>query len=298
MRRKSVLALLLIAVILISIHFLLRSGPFSDRVTKFVTARIEKLTGIHLTLERATLSLIPAALVLEGVELPPTGPDTPPIAIKNIRVSFSPWSLFTEVIFIKKIVLTEPTVRLNFGDQNLMPFRWSPPRSSAENSNDKPRRMRAVIRDIQIYEGVLELRPANGPAILSLQHLEGHISPDLMMQTFDATGSAKNISVRQGAFHKTLDSISGRFILRPPVLEIRKLEAADSSSRYTLGGTIQNPASPEMNMTFSSDFPLSDFDAWMPDRLPLKGSAHFSGEARGIWPDLSFKGSLSATRIT
>ncbi|MBI3994556.1 MAG: translocation/assembly module TamB domain-containing protein [Nitrospirae bacterium] len=300
MYKKSLAFLLVIILLVLSVHLLLRSGLFSDRLTRFTASKIRALSGTPVTLDRVTLSLLPTAVVLDGVSFPAAESGRPPdrrpgapITIEQIRVSVSPWSLLTQVTFIKKIRLIGPQAVLRLGDSPLLPFRLNIDKESAGSPAGPDRKLNVVIRKIEISNGRLAIQQPSGETFLTLAEMEGTVTPDLLMENFQAALSAGRVSVDEKDFHKTFSSLSAQLTLQPQYLEIRKLEITDSVSRYTLTGTVQDPSHPRLALSIDAAFPLADFNPLWSVRFPMSGETRFTGEVVGTWPNPTVRGNLS-----
>ncbi|MBI3610567.1 MAG: translocation/assembly module TamB domain-containing protein [Nitrospirae bacterium] len=301
MYKKSLAFLLVILLLALTFHLLLRGGLFSESLTRFAAARIQDLTGTPVTLRRVTLSLIPTAAVLEGVVLPFPEPGRPPITVEQIRVTVSPWSLLTEVTFIKKISFIRPEIVLRTGEGSLLPIRTDFGKVSSSPSADQPRRFNAVIRAIEIHNGRIVIEPVAGKPVLTLSDLEGNVAPDLRMETFNAIVSAEGMTLDLNGFHKKLESVTAQMTLQSHDLEIQKLEATDPVSRYTFRGAVRDLTHPRLALSVEAFFPLDDLAALLPGLLravPVAGKTQFSGEATGSWPDLTVRGDLSVSGMT
>ncbi|HEY5594133.1 MAG TPA: translocation/assembly module TamB domain-containing protein [Nitrospiria bacterium] len=298
MYKKSLAFLLVIILLVLSVQLLLRGGLFSEPLTRFAASKIHALSGARVTLNRVTLSLIPTAVVLDGVAV--SAPDTgrTPITVEQIRISVSPWSLMTQVTFVKKIRLIGPHVTLRVGDSPLLPFRMNLENGPSGSPSDQAKKLKVVIREIEIQNGRLVMQQPSGEAFLTLAELEGTVTPNLLMENFLAVLSAQKVSVDEKGFHKKFDSLSARLTIQSRYLEIRKLEVSDPVSRYTISGAVQNPSQPQIALSIDASFPLADFNAVLPARFPMSGATRFTGEAVGAWSAPTVRGTLSVADWT
>ncbi len=293
MYKKSIAFLLVMILLVLSFHLLLRGGLFSGPLTRYTASKIQELSGAPVTLTRVTLSLVPTAVVLDGVAVSSPETGRTPITVEQIRVSVSPWSLLTQVTFIKKIRLIGPHVTLRMGDSPLLPFRMNIEKGSSDSPTGQAKKLNMVIREIEIQNGRLVMQQPSGEAFLTLAALEGTVTPDLLMENFQAALSAKQVVVDEKDFHKKFDSLSAQLTLQSRHLEIRKLEVGDSVSRYTISGTVQNPSRPQLALSIDASFPLGDYNAVLPARYPMSGAARFTGDVVGTWSDPTVRGNLS-----
>ena len=295
MYKKSLIALLALALLVLSLHLLLRGGLFSERLTRFAEARIQGLTGTPVTVRRVTLSLLPTAVVLDGVVLPSPETGRPPLAVQRIRVWISPWSLLTQVTFIKKVRLIGPDIVLRIGHDSILPIHpdraIGPPASQGGSS----RKLTWVIRQIEIQDGRLELQRPSGEPFLKLAQWEGSVNPDLLMENFQVALSAKGVAVDADDFHKKLDSMTAQLAIRANELEIRSLTLTDAASHYAVSGTIQNLTQPRLALSVDAAFPLNDLDSLLPKQFPMSGSARFAGHVVGPVSDPTVRGNLSVS---
>lgn len=298
MYKKSLAYLLVIFLMVLSIHLLLRSGLFSEPLTHFVASKVREISGVQVTLNRVTLSLVPIAVVLDGVAVysPETGRTS--LSVDQIRVSISPWSLLTQVTFIKKIRLIGPKITLRVGDSPILPFRINLANGSPGSPAGQTKKLNVVIRQIEIDNGRLAMEQPSGETFLALTEMEGTVTPNLLMDNFQAVLSAKNVAVDEKEFHKKFDSLSAQLTIQSRYLEIRKLEVRDAVSRYTISGAVQNPSQPQMALSIDASFPLADFNAVFPSRFPMSGATRFTGEMVGSWPDPTVHGNLSVADWT
>jgi len=296
--KKSLAFLLIILLLVLSVHLLLRSGLFSEPLTRFVASKARDLSGVHVTLNRVTLSLVPIAVVLDGVAVSAPETGRTPITVEKIRVLISPWSLLTQVTFIKKIQLIGPQVVLRVGDHPILPFRMNPANGSSGSPADQTQKLNVVIREIEIQNGRLAIQQPSGEAFLTVAEMEGTVTPNLLMDHFQAVLSAKNVAVDEKGFHKKFDSLSARLMIQPRYLEIRKLEVSDTVSRYTVSGAIQDPSQPQIALSIDAAFPLGDFNSILPGRFPMSGATRFTGEVAGGWSDPTVHGNLSVADWT
>lgn len=298
MRKKSLTALMLVILLVLSVHFFLRSDFFSDRLTRLTASKIEQLTGEQVTLTRARLSLASGTVILDGVVIPATEPGRRPITVKEIHVTVSPWSLLTQVTFIKKIRLIGPEISLRMGDGPLLPFHLNLPKASSDSTAEQPKKLNVVIREIDIQNGLLSIQGSSGEAFLTLNKLGGTIVPSLLMENIKAVLSAKKIEVVEKDFHRTFDSMSAQFTFDSRSVEIRKLEVSDAVSRYTITGTVEDPSRPRLALSIDAQFPLQEFNSVWPGRFPMSGRARFTGEITGEGSDPTVRGNISVADWT
>ncbi len=298
MYKKSLAFLLVIILIVLSVHLLLRSGLFSEPLTRFAASKIQALSGARVTFDRVTLSLIPTAVVLDGVAVAAPETGRTPITVEQIQLSVSPWSLLTQVTFIKKIVLIGPQITLRVGDSPILPFRMNLANGSSGAPAGPATTLTVVIRQIEIQNGRLAIQQPSGEAFLTLTDLSGTVIPDLLMDHFFAALSAKNVAVDEKEFHKKFDSLSVQLTIQSRYLEIRKLEVSDPVSRVTISGAVQNPSQPQIALSIDASFPLADFNAVLPARFPMSGATRFTGEAVGAWSAPTVRGTLSVAGWT
>ena len=293
MYKKSIAALVVVIMLVLSLHLLLRGGLFSEPLTRFAESQIQRLTGTPVTVRRVTLGLLPVAVVLDGVVLPAPETGRPPIAVQRIRVWISPWSLLTQVTFIKKIRLIGPEIVLRVGRDSVLPIHPNLPKGSPDSPGGGSQKLTLVIRQIEVQDGRLELQGPSGEPFLKLAQWEGTVTPDLLMENFQVILSAKGVSVDRNAFHKKLDSMSARLNIRSNSLDIQTLELADPTSHYTVSGTVQNPAQPRLALSVDAAFPLSDLNPLLPGRFPMTGAARFTGHLVGPGSDPAVRGNIS-----
>ncbi|MBI3597068.1 MAG: translocation/assembly module TamB domain-containing protein [Nitrospirae bacterium] len=293
MYKKSIASLVVVILLVLSLHLLLRGGLFSEQLTRFAESRIQRLTGTPVTVHRVTLSLLPAAVVLDGVVLPAPEAGRPPIAIQRIRAWVSPWSLLTQVTFIKKIRLIGPEIVLRIGHDSVLPIHPNLANGSPASPGGPSKNLTLVIRQIEIQNGRLELQRPSGEPFLRLSQLEGTVNPDLLMENFQVTLSAKGVAVDSNDFHKKLDSMTAQLNIRSNELEIKTLELTDSTSHYTVSGSIQNPTQPRLALSVDAAFPLDDLNPLLPGRFPMSGAARFTGHLVGPGSDPMVRGNLS-----
>jgi len=291
--KKSLVILGIVSLMVLSFHLLLRSGLFSEQLTRYTVSKMETWSGARVALKRATLSLVPVALILDGVSVTDPVTGRTPITVEKIRISVSPWSLLTQVTFIKKIRLTGPQITLRLGDSPLLPFRARRANGPDGPPPDPNRELSVVIRGIEIQDGRLAIQQPSGENFLTLSRLQGSVTPSLLMDNFEAVLAAEDVDVIEKKFHKKFDSLSARLILQARYLEIQKLEVRDSVSRYTVRGAVQNPSRPQIALSVDASFPLADFNAVLPGRFPMSGETRFNGEATGDFSDPTVHGNLS-----
>lgn len=298
--KKSTVLLIGFILFAVFIHLMMRGGVFSDQLTPVIQARIQGLTRSPVTIQRTTLSLVPMALILEDVVLPYSDPARPPITIEQVRVTVSPWSLLTRVLFIKNVRLENPRIELRIGEAPLLPIRTGPDEIPPENRGDQSQRMDFVIREIDIRNGYLEIQQPSKERSVLITGLSGNIRPDLLMKNYDSALRAKSVTVDGKGYHKKLDSMTADISLRPQLLEIRELELTDSASRFTVRGAVRNPTQPELALTVDASFPLADLKSLLKTgetKYAFSGEMHFAGEVIGRWPDPTFRGNMDVKDI-
>ena len=292
MYKKYFVVLLAVALLVLALHLLLRGGLFSEPLTRFAESRIQHLAGTPITVHRVTLSLLPVEVVLDGVVIPASEAGRPPIAFQRIRVWVSPWSLLTQVTFIKKIRLIGPEIVLRIGHDSVLPIHPNHANGSPSSSGAPSETLTLVIRQIEIQNGRLELQRPSGEPFLRMDQVEGTVNPDLLMENFQVILSAKNVAVDSNDFHKKLDSMTAQLNIRPNDLEILTLELTDPSSHYTVSGSIQNPTQPRLALSVDAAFPLEDINSFLPGRFPMSGAARFTGHLVGPVSEPAVRGNL------
>jgi TamB, inner membrane protein subunit of TAM complex len=298
LHKKSLAALMVVLLLVLSVHLLLRSDFFLDRLTRFTASKIKQLTGGQATLDRARLSLASGTLILDGIVIPASETGRSPMTVKQVRVTVSPWSLLTQVTFIKRIRLIGPEVILRVGDGPLLPFQPNLSKNPTGSTTDEPKKSGVVIREIEFQDGLLSIQGSSGKAFLTLNGLGGTIVPSLLMENFKAILSAKKIEVDQNDFHETFDSMSAQFTFQSHSVEIRKLEVRNAVSRYTITGTVEDPSRPRLALSIDAQFPLQEFNSVWPGRFPMSGRARFTGEITGEGSDPTVRGNISVADWT
>jgi len=290
--KKSLVALVVVIVLASSAHFLLRSGLFSEQLTRLAASKIQQISGGKITLKRATLSLIPTVVILDGIVVPSAESDRPAITVDQVRISLSPSSLLTQITIIKKIRLVGPHIVVRMGDDPLFPYLPKGDKGR-ESAGGRPERLSVVIREIDIQNGFLSLQHPSGDPLLTLDGVEGTIVPNLLMQNFQTAMQAKKATVDQKNFHQEFSSMSAQIDLKGESLQVRRLELANTASRYTVRGSLGKLSQPQLALSIDASFPLNAVNAFLPDRFPMAGQTRITGEVVGKGSHPAIRGKLS-----
>jgi TamB, inner membrane protein subunit of TAM complex/AsmA-like C-terminal region len=290
--KKSLAALIVVIVLASSVHFLLRSGLFSAQLTRLAASKIRQISGGSLTLKKASLSLIPTVVVLDGIVVPAAEPGRPSMTVDQVRVSLSPSSLLTQITIIKKIRLIGPHIVLRLGDDPLLPFLRKDAKGQG-SSGERSGKLSVVIREIEIQNGFVSLQDPSGDPMLTLDGVGATIVPNLLMQNFQAVMLAKKVAVDQNNFHQEFSSMSAQVDLKDESLEVRRLELTNTTSRYTVRGSLGKLSQPQLALSVDASFPLNAFNAFLPDRFPMAGQTRIVGEVVGKGSHPAIRGKLS-----
>jgi translocation and assembly module TamB len=294
--KKWAIGLIVLLVLIGALNLSLSLGLLSEPLKRATRAALARHFPQPVEVGLVRLSLIPARLILTDVKLPrPQKEEEPWAEVKEIHLSFSPWSLMTEVTVIKKIRLQEPRITLIQDVKSPDGSRWLPSFLGARpEATDAPRKAPGfVIRKIEIQKGSLTVRQDPQNLQVRLDELTGEILPDLRMENFQVDLSGANTTVQLHGKEKRFDHAQAKFSVHPDRLEIRSVELSKSDVRLTLNGSLENLNHPRYALALNAAFPLSELRDFLPLEWRLAGMTQLHAEVTGPSETVTISGDAS-----
>src|SRR3990172_1379905 len=308
MSKRWLMALVVIFLVIVGLHLSLSLGLLSEPLKRRTQAELARHIQWPIDIGRVNLNLVRTALILSDVKVPHAKSDQEPLLeIKEVRISFSPWSLLREVTVIKKIKLREPRIFLKPDDQDPGRPRWLPPFLQTRPVSSKTSRKTPglVIREIEIQQGAFkarlpdgQARQPNGHFQIELTGIEGKALPDLRMENFQVLLiNSKTVIEIQGETFR-FDRAKANFSIHPNLLEVRSAEFTGSEIRLAINGSLENLDDPRYALVLDSAFPLSKLKGFFHFEQKLKGLVSIRGEVADRWPAVSIGGDLAISDLS
>lgn len=300
MSKRWLMALVVIFLVIVGLHLSLSLGLLSEPLKRWTQAALARHIQWPIHIGRVNLDPVRATLILSDVKVPHAQSDQEPLLeIKEVRVSFSPWSLLREVTVIKKIKLSEPRIFLKRDDQGPGQPRWLPPFLQTQPVSGKASRKARglVIREIEIQQGTLKARQPKGDLQIELTGMEGKALPDLRMENFQVLLiSGETIMEIQGETFQ-FDRAKANIFIHPNLLEVRSAEFEGSEIRLAIHGNLENLNDPRYALVVDAAFPLSKLQGFFRFEQKFEGLVSVRGEVAGRWPAVSIGGDLAISDL-
>jgi hypothetical protein len=200
----------------VSVYAFAKSDFISDRIETLVKASLEPILRQQIQIAKSELAFFPPSAVMTEV----TSQGKLSLSVKKIQISLSLWSLLTQSLFIKNVLIENPTV--SFGpDVDL---------------HLKSQSNKMVVRRIQIKEGIFSYR-ANQQEFY-LPHLHAVIAPNFKMDRFNVTLSGKDGRVLFAQQEKNLDQFGGTFVAHSKGIDFTQISAKSNDTELALEGVL------------------------------------------------------------
>ncbi|HXN07973.1 MAG TPA: hypothetical protein VN944_13030, partial [Nitrospiria bacterium] len=187
------------------------------------------------------LNLFPPLLIAENIDIRNSPQEKIPLLTAGtIQISFSLWSLFTEVLVLHKVQIQDAEFRVIQRDngKSNMEFlsrlgRQPPPGGKAA----------VALQRITLSNGSFDWIDPVGKRSFKARQIDLRVDADLRMETFQIKGQGKDIvlSLKENK-PLNLSALEWKLAVTPEKLEIKSLTASLRENSLSAKGTIQFPS--------------------------------------------------------
>ena len=267
----------------------LESDWITSRLTQWVQLQLKQSLGGSVRLKKAHLRLFPTVVFLEEFAIPPS------VEVRRVRVQISPWSLLTRSLFIRSVLLEEPSLRITEAAP-LLPALPASQGGEARKEGDTPF---VVVRSILVRNGRIAYE-GSGPVVSAhLSVLNGSIEPDLFMRRFDVKFTAGSSGLRTPEMTFQATNLEAKGEVHPDRIEIKKLEVAFPDGTLYSSGVVGIAANPSLDLFLSASLPLKmlPLSSRLGHEVSGKASLQVQVSGSAAQPTVRGRGALSKVAI-
>ena len=287
----SILSLFLLVGVAFSVW--LRSDFISLPLKRLVQDSISRFITQPVEIKRVRLNLIPSALILSGVTISNPEPESPPLFQSNeINLSFSLWSLLTEVTIIKKIRIRNPQLNIqwNIQDPNNPDLLSKIPLTQPVSTGPLGRPTVLLIRKIEVENGRVSVQSTTGDHQIHLRNINAFILPDLSMRHYNVDLTSYGGVIQFNRMVREFESLETKIKLSPDRAEIRKFNLQSEEIKMIVAGTLHYPLLDDYKLTMNLSFPMGTMGEIFDLPYKLDGQASFQVETAGQNKSVSIQG--------
>ena len=274
--------LFLFLLVAVGFSLWLRSDFISLPLKRLVQDSISRFIAQPVEIKQVRLNLIPSALVLSDVKIPGPDPESPPLfQADEINLSFSPWSLLTEVTIIKKIRITNARldIKWDIQDPNGPDMLLRLPLREPVSTGPLGRPTVLIIRKIEVKNGKLSVQSTTGNQQIQLGNINALILPDLSMRHYRVDLSSHGGIIQFNRMVKEIDSLETKITLSPDRAEVRKFNLQSKEIKIIVAGMFNYPLLEDYKLTMNLSFPMGTIGEILDLPHELDGQTAFQVEA-------------------
>lgn len=308
MFKKWVLfAVLLLFLLAVPFYAVTRSGSVSEKIKHYAESSLQSFLGQPVKVEEAEFRLFSPSVILKKVATkgrPPAGPvppgpmPAPMMVAEEIRIYFSPWSLFTEAFFIRKIEIHSPSLLLDSKALGEKPFAFD-----LRVKNKKGVLPPVIVRSIEIHDGWLSYRGEGTLRTFSLQKIAATVRSNLKMDRFEIELAGGSGEISTEKFKKKVDRLEGNLIASPDRFHLQKLQVASSKTLFQGEGSFRVGEKEPLNLRFEAHLPIEELDLASITEGSIFAEKNLAGEAKvqghltGAFPNVALSGKVALLRF-
>jgi hypothetical protein len=284
LKKKQALLLLSLLTLIASLYWVAQSGVLSEKVRISSEVFLTALLDQPVTIKQAALTLFSPSVRLTGIASPGTSDRKTDFSAKEIRLSFSLWSLLTQSFVVRDISIQHPEVSMDHAVFQLQ----SKKKSSV------------IIRRIRINDGIFSYK-ANGKSFF-LPQLNATISPDFRLNRFDVTLSGKEGHLGHNHVKKAVNLLTGRLIIDREKINFEEMSATLEKMSLKADGVValaKTPSETGLDMRVNAIVPIAEALSLLPfSNIPtLSGTVKLQGRIQGVVSNPRVAGDIALLQI-
>lgn len=300
-RNKNLILFACIGVILILAGVVfLRSSYVLNRVRLILEFELQKRTKHSVAIDTVSGNVF-TGLNIKGIEITDADSESPPlIAIEEIRVKYSLWSLVQRKILIPQFHIHQPQVNVRMAADGTINLTELIPEVESDAGAKFPLQLLISdidIEDISLEDGVIVFADANGSRSVRINGIYSHSRVDGSLRNWKYRGQ---LEIRDGGLELNgvdtqIDEFRTEFELQKDRGVLHSLRLAVGNSLLILAGEANNldtrasQLETEMQLTF--DF--RDVQKIFPIPVEIEGVGEVNGEISG--PVSEIAGSIAVS---
>lgn len=297
MSKKWVLSIIIVLVVLgVSAQMILQNRFFSEKIRQFAEVTLEEALGEAVSIEKVRLRLFPSSLKLTGFSIHSHGPDAPDVLFaKEVQISFSPESLFTEAFVIRAIEIRSPVVTLTLSPEGTFPF------LKKDSKNPENRTPPVIIRAVRIHDGQFLFKGEGFIKEVSLSEIICEINPNLKMNEFEIGWVSKKGRFLSEGMTRDLSEVEAELYIQSGKVLVKNAVVAAGEARFRAEGVVDFEKQDPFDLRLDLHVPIemiadSDVSPTAKAFLTAKGISGemaFAGALTGAFPSVKLAGKLA-----
>lgn len=296
MSKKWVLSIIIVLIVLVvSAQIILQNPFFSEKIRKFAETALEEALGEAVSIEHVRLRLFPSSLKLTGFSIHSHRKDTPDVLFaKEVQISFSPESLFTEAFVIRAIEIRSPVVTLTVSPEGALPFFKKDPKKP-ENGTPP-----VIIRAVRIHDGQFLFKGEGFIKELSFSEILCEINPNLKMDEFEIGWVSKKGRFLSEGMTRDISEIEAELYVQSGKVLVKKAVVAAGRARFRAEGVLDFEKQDPLDLHLDLQVPIemiadSGLSPTAKEFLTAKGISGemaFTGALTGAFPSVKLTGKI------
>jgi len=295
--KKWVLSFFTALILLFVFSQIFLSSRFvSKKVQQYTASSLSSLLGQEVRIGEAKVALFSASVVLRALSVgkAKTG-DSPAFSAREVEVSFSPGSFFTESFLVPEIRIEAPV--FSFPNDILKKRPPVEPQTGGAPSMPPP----IIVRSIQVHAGALHFLGQNTLQKLSLEGMNIALQPNLEMNRLEIELSGTGGRFSQSGVSGKINAFEARMIVQDGRIVLARSSIRSGEVLLEGKGKLGFGAVPSLDLQLKLHAPLQSLsafqlsgplEAYRIDK-PLSGEVRFLGRLSGPFQDPQLKGAFS-----
>ncbi len=283
-----------LVVLFVSLHFFLQSQYISNTVKKTVEARLKTSLGQEVEVGQVALRLVPTAFIITNLSLKSGPPErSSSLLAKEVRISFSPASFFTETFLIREIEIDAPQLQILAPKKGDPPLVRPPKKGKASASAPS-----LVVRSISVKGGALVFEGEKVLKKISFSDLDFEVRPNLEMNRFEVDIDGKGGEYEIEDMIGEVERLEGQLVIDGEKVVLKRGSIISPQASLQADGTISIGETPQIDLSIDLHHRLEAIglarfasqDTLFLKENQLEGEIAFRGRVKGSISDIQVKG--------
>lgn len=293
-----------IVLLLVGINVITRGDYLSGRVREAVVEAARGRLGYEAGMDRLVFNFFPAYIDLQGPYVKGWDPEDPrrSLAAESARVYFSLPALLNREVLISRIQVTGASLHLvrrpdgSFNTDGIL-ARLTETGGRAEEEGGVSGFAVSLREVVFLSSGIRYEDRAND---LQVTTDDAGIDLRILNDGFGLSTKIRGITAVHGKTPPVLMDVEGDMTYREGAVDVGSLKVLSRGSRITGSGRVVLSDRPELDLKLDAKLDLKLLESLALLDGPVSGNAHLSGVVKGVYPELTGKGSLrlSQTRYS
>ncbi len=261
---------------------------------RYVLPLVERRLGQRVEVSGLSLNVFPTYMDIKGVSIFYKNEEKEDkwVQIKEVKVFFSPWSLLTDTIIIKKIIVLEPELEiLQFpaGTFNSLLRKEAPPLPLTSKKWTKD----FVVFKIEVIGGKVLFNREDSSSV-EIKGIDGTVRYGFIVENaYQVSFITKEVFISSPKVFVNIQKVEGDFSYQKDRFDIKRVKIVSIGSEMNLQGRVVGLEKPELDLAINGNLSLGEVDNYLRLKKALKGRLSLKGRMKGRYDDIVSEGELS-----